>query len=468
MFTRRGGLYLGIGIFLLGFSLSSLSLYYFYKILSERLKLSFLKIIAGVLYLPSFAFYMIVTGSFILFSFVISMLSFRSTAKLENIEIIRILDRDRVFMGDYLTVTVKVINHSNRTVSNLFISDVIPDAFNLILGDNYAYMHLPPKSEREFSYILECSYRGVYVIGPTILSIRDIAGFFRKDYSLENYKEIIVYPSYDDVKKLEILQRAYGSLIYGPHRVKQKGSGYDFWGIRRYVYGDQIKFIDWKTSARMNRLMVKEFEAEKNMKIYILIDASYTMGFGRESMTKLDFATRAAVLLAYLANRFQDNFGLLVFSDDVHTFLKAKKGKKHFLIFLEELAKVSPRGASDLAKAIRYLIRRERRSSVAIIISDLEGNPTYLEEGVKIALAHKIYPIFISPISIYFEDWRGLSEEEDVFIIFFFSEYFLEREKIKERLRRYGIDVIDVDPNIFIGVALETYLRSKARNIYIL
>lgn len=467
MITRRGGLYLGLGVFLLGFTLAALAIYHFYILFRERIGLEFFEIIKGVVYLPGFSFYMVVLGAFILMSFSISLISFKLSAKIDNIEIERILDRDRVFMGDYVTVTIRVKNRSNRTIGNLFVSDLVPDIFNMILGDNYAHIHLPPKGVREFSYIIECPYRGVYVLGPTIVSVKDTAGLFKIDHSLENFKEIIVYPSYEDVKKLEILQRAYGSIIYGPHRVKQKGSGYDFWGIRRYVIGDHIKFIDWRSSARMGRLMVKEYEAEKNAKLYILIDASKSMGFGRETMTKLDFAARAAVLLAYLANRFQDDFGLLVFSDNVHSFLEAKKGKKQFLRVLEELAKISPKGVSDLGTAMRYLIQRERRAAIALIITDLEGNPTYYEEGIKIALAHKIYPMIISPVSIYFEDWKDLGEDEiykDVVI----SEHILEREKIKERIRKFGIDIVDADPNVFIGITLETYLVSKAKNIRIM
>ena len=230
--------------------------------------------------------------------------------------------------------------------------------------------------------------------------------------------------------------------------------------------GDHVKFIDWKSSARMGKLMVREFEAEKNVKFYIMLEASKSMGFGRESMTKLDFATRAAVLLGYLANRFQDNFGLVVYSDNVVSFLEAKKGKIHFLKLLEELAKANARGSSDLAKAMRYLVHRERRASLVIIISDLEGNPTYYEEGVKIALSHKIYPIIISPISIYFEERK--EGEEELYMNVVEAEYFLKRERIKKRLREYGVEVIDVDPNVFIAVALETYLQSKARNIGLL
>ena len=471
MITRRGGLLIAIGVFFVGISLGFIAMYNFYINLSQLIGSGggssyVLQVLKGLLDLPNFAFYTLVLGSFLLFSAVLSFMMFNLTADISNIEIERIVDRDRVFMGDYLTVTVKIKNKTNRAIPNVLVTDVIPDSFNMVLGDNYAYVYLPPNGEKEFSYIVECPYRGVYPLGPTIIRIMDRAGLFKEEMSIENLTKIIVYPSYDDVKKLEILQRAYGGLIYGPHRVKQKGSGYDFWGIRRYVIGDHVKFIDWKSSARMGRLMVREFEAEKNVKFYIMLEASKSMGFGRESMTKLDFATRAAVLLGYLANRFQDNFGLIVYSDDVLSYLEAKKGKIHFLRLLEELAKANPKGSSDLAKAMRFLVKRERRASLAIIISDLEGNPTYYEEGIKIALSHKVIPIIISPISIYFEERKN--DETDLFMEVVEAEYFINREKIKERLRKYGVEVIDVDPNVFIAVALETYLRSKARNIGIL
>ncbi len=473
MITRRGGLFAALGVLLIGFSLSFIAIYNFYKIMSfvsqGQANEMILSVFKGLPYLLDFAFYLILMGSLMLIAWSFSLLLFTTSSSLADVEIQRIVDRDRVFMGDYLTVTVVIRNKSNSAVSNLMVSDVIPDTFNMVLGDNYANVYLPPNGVKEFTYIVECPYRGVFVLGPTILRVSDRAGFFYEEKSLENLTEIIVYPSYDDVKKLEILQRAYGSIIYGAHRVKQKGSGYDFWGIRRYVIGDHVKFVDWKSSARTGRLMIREYEAEKNVKLYILLDSSKSMGFGTERMTKLDFATRAAVLLAYLANRFQDNFGLLIFSDEVISFLEAKKGKKHFLRMLEDLARASPKGASDLAKAVKHLVHRERRASIAIIITDLEGNPTYYEEGIRMALAHKVYPIIISPISIYFDEPEPDEEVLDkVYREVVFSEYFINRERIKNRLRKYGVEVIDVDPNVFIAASLETYLRSKSRNISII
>ena len=478
MITRRGGLFIALGIFFLGLSLSFIAIHNFYVILIQitsqmgggnQINQMILGTFKGLPYIQYFAFYTLTLGGLLLIAASFSLLSFTTSSAIADIEIQRTVDRDRVFMGDYLTVNVKIKNKSNSAIANLLVSDVIPDSFNMVLGDNYAHVYLPPKGTKEFTYIVECPYRGVYVLGPTFVTVRDRAGFFKEEKSFENLTEIIVYPSYDDVKKLEILQRAYGGLIYGPHRVKQRGSGYDFWGIRRYVIGDHVKFIDWKSSARTGRLMVREYEAEKNLKLYILLDASKSMGFGTERMTKLDFATRAAVLLAYLANRFQDSFGLVVYSDEVLSFLEAKKGKKHFLRMLEDLARASPKGASDLAKAMQYLIRRERRASVAIIITDLEGNPTYYEEGIRIALAHKVYPIIISPVSIYFEQPSPDEEPVDkAYREVIYSEYFINREKVKNRLRRYGVGVIDVDPNVFIAVSLETYLRSKGRNIGIM
>ncbi len=416
-------------------------------------------------FMPNFSFYPLTVGVFVLISVAITKISFDSMAKISNIEIERIVDRDRIFMGDFLAVTIRVKNKSNTSIPYLLVSDVIPDTFRMALGDNYAYINLPPKAVKEFTYIVECPLRGSYLIGPTIIRIMDRAGLFELRKSLENYTEILVYPTYEDVKKMEILQRAYGGLIYGPHKVRQKGSGYDLWGIRRFVPGDQLKFIDWKTTAKYNRLMVKEFEAEKNIKLYVLLDASSSMGQGRETLTKLDFAARAAVLLGYLANRFQDDFGLLVFSNRVISFLEARKGKKHFLKFLEELAKVTPTGSSDLGQAVRYLVHRERRSGVLIIITDLEGSLSSYEEGIKIALAHKFYPIIISPVGIYFEDKPSDESEEGFYWSVVEAEYFLSRERTKFHVRKLGVDVIDVDPSVFIALALETYLRAKARNI---
>jgi len=462
--TRRGGFLIIFGVSLELFALSFYAIRDFASFLKDLMGVDlrvFLPNIYGLIYLSPA---LILISTLVLTSVVISFTNYHFFTKLEFIEVRRKLSTNRCFAGDFVTVTITLDNKSRFWINNVFISDIIPDTFDLVLGENFIATSLPPKSSIEFSYIVRCSVRGIYKIGPIQIVLQDRAGLFLKNYLVENYSDIVVYPSYEDVKRLEFLQKAYGSLLFGRYRVREKGHGYDFWGLRKYIPGDSVKSVDWKASARAGTLFVREYEAEKNIKMYIFVDASSSMSAGMARMTKLDYVARATVLLSYLANRSRDFFGLVVFSDGIKEYIPAGRGRMHFYKIMETLSKIDAEGPSNLSRAMKEFIMREKRASLAIVLSDLEGDPTMIEEAVKIALSHKVNVIFIAPIGPLFE--KIYTEElSRAFFEVALMEYMKRREQIKYRLAKYGVHVLDVGPEDLVAIALETFLKAKARGI---
>jgi len=466
LLTKRGGLLLVLGASAELLALSFYGLRDFYVFLLQTLNID-LKIFApNIDQLVFLSPYLLILGNMLIGSILLSYVSFSRIANITSIEIEREVSDIRRFAGDLLLVNIKVKNNTRFWITNLFISDIVPDTFDIVFGENYFSLTLPPRGTVSFSYILRCGARGIYYLGPFQVVFQDKASLFIKEYLVDKKTEIIVYPSYEDVRRFEFLQKMYGGLLFGRYRVREKGHGYDFWGLRKYQVGDSLKFVDWKTTAKRGELYVKEYESEKNVKVYIFIDCGLTMGSGTKRFTKLDYATRAAVLLAYIANRGQDFFGLVAYSDKILEFLPARRGRRHFYKLLDALAKLEPQGTSNFHIAMREFILRERRFSLALIISDLEGDPSILEEGIKIALAHKVYPVIIAPIGPLFERITGdryIEALKEVAL----AEYMSRRESIKQRLAKYGVYVVDVGPEDILAVALEMFLRAKGRSIAI-
>lgn len=464
MLTKRGGLLTVLGVALILFSLSFYAIRDFAYFVGEITKIDlreFLPNIMNLIYLsPAF----ILIGALILSSVIFSFTSFQQIMRPDYIEIKRKISSDRCFAGDLVTVTLEIRNKSPFWLNNVFISDILPDVFDLSFGENFIIINLPPKKKIELSYVIRCSTRGVYKIGPIQLVLQDKAGLFMKNFLIEKYTEIRVYPSYEDIRRFETLMRAYGSILFGRYRVRERGHGYDFWGLRKYQPTDSIRFIDWKASARRGELYIKEYEAERNVKMYIFLDASSSMGLGHKRMTKIDYAARVCVLLSYLANRAQDFFGLVVFSDNIRDFIPARRGKKHFYKILEALARAEAHGASNLTQAMREFIKRERRAALAFIISDLEGDFSSIEEGIKIALSNKVWPIIIAPIGPLFEILPN-GELTKAFFEVALTEYMRRRDQLKLRLAKYGVKVLDVGPEEILGISLEAFLKAKGRGI---
>lgn len=422
----------------------------------------------NIIEIKKFAPWLLILSGILAFSFILSFLRFTLAIRLgvPGLLVERVVIEDKIFQGELTGVSLKITNNSMFDFDKVIVTDLVPDAFDIIMGENYANVNLSAGRVIEISYILRAAARGVHLVGPVNLQIRDRLAFFMTEVELPEFDEVRVFPAYSDIRRIEITQKMMGGFLPGQHTMfKLKGAGYDFHQLRRYYYGDPIKLVDWKASARMGRLMIREYHGEKVLKIYILIDTSYTMGFGIRRFTKLDFATRAGAIVAYLAQKLQDFFGVMLFSSTVHNFLKAKRGRGHFLQVLSVLSEAEPDGVANLPTAIRHLIDHERRSGFIIIITDLESDINTFEEGIKMALAHKLHPAVITVMSPYFEIPEARSPYRKIFRDAVILEYLRRFKMIGNRLGKYGVRILPATPQNIISVVLDSYVKAKMKMI---
>ncbi len=198
------------------------------------------------------------------------------------------------------------------------------------------------------------------------------------------------------VRRLEIVaRRAVDDHLAGQYHSVFKGRGMDFRDVRAYQPGDDMRVIDWNVSARMNELHVKQFVEERELTVFLLVDASASQLFGTRNRRKLETAAQLAALIAFSATRNNDRVGLMVFTDGVETCLPPRKGRKHVLRVIREVLEpnVTSRG-TDLPAALEYLVRVSNKRSVAFVISD------FLDEGYERALKiahrrHEIVPLVV-------------------------------------------------------------------------
>jgi uncharacterized protein (DUF58 family) len=178
------------------------------------------------------------------------------------------------------------------------------------------------------------------------------------------------------VKKLEIkTNRLVEGLISGNYHSIFKGRGIEFSEVREYVFGDDIRTIDWNVTARFNSPYIKEFIEERDLNVFIVFDVSASNEFGYEKSKKeLGYEIAASIMFAALRNN--DNIGLCLFTDRVERFIRPRKGKRFVLRLLRELIYYEPRSRkTDLNNSLIYLSRIIKKRSILFIISDFfSGN----------------------------------------------------------------------------------------------
>ncbi len=162
-------------------------------------------------------------------------------------------------------------------------------------------------------------------------------------------------------------------VLTGLHRSPHHGQSVEFAEHKEYSPGDEIRHIDWKAYGKFDKYYVKRFEQETNLRAYLVVDASGSMGYrGRpDALTKLEVATALAASLAYLLFRQQDAAGLVLVGDAVRGAIPPRATASHLGPLVEALEAAAPAGPTRLAAAVDWIIERAPRRSSVLVFSDL-------------------------------------------------------------------------------------------------
>ncbi|HEY2726142.1 MAG TPA: DUF58 domain-containing protein [Parafilimonas sp.] len=174
------------------------------------------------------------------------------------------------------------------------------------------------------------------------------------------------------VRTLEIKSRRLTNHLFtGEYHTAFRGQGMAFKEVREYQQGDDVRFIDWNVSARMDHTYSKIFEEERELSVYLLIDVSASSLFGTFKQNKQELITEMAAVISFSAITNNDKAGLIFFSDKVEKYIPAKKGKEHVLFMLREMITHQAHSShTDITKAIGYLNSVTRHKSIVFILSD--------------------------------------------------------------------------------------------------
>jgi uncharacterized protein (DUF58 family) len=201
----------------------------------------------------------------------------------------------------------------------------------------------------------------------------------RSDYRKYLNPEVVSRLSSIELKARLVVE----GFIVGLHRSPYHGFSVEFAEHRQYMPGDDFKHIDWKVYAKSDRFFIKQFEEETNLKAYILLDASNSMGYKSNGITKLEYGSYLAASLSYLMLRQQDAPGLLVYDEKIRSYIPPKGARSHVNPILRQLGDTLPSSKTDASVAFHELADRIKRRGLVIVISDLLDDPEKMILGLK-------------------------------------------------------------------------------------
>lgn len=288
----------------------------------------------------------------------------------------------------------------------------------------------------------------------------------------------------DVFRKIRLIELMTRKLVNdsfsGSYHSAFKGRGLEFDAIRPYEPGDDVRLIDWNTTARMGQTVVRQYIEERELTVLLLVDVSASCLFGTTSKTKRDRAAEVAAVLAYSALHNNDKVGLVLFSDVVEYYVPPNKGRNHTLRLIHDLLTRMPsQKGTDIAAALKTASRSLKQKAIIFLLSDfVTPVDTYATELSLLAYHHDVIAlIFSDPIEQSMPD-LGLVRIEDAEtgqIIWldthasnwqqeFFNQSSRLQKVIASTLTQSMVDFVHIGHEDNYASKLVTFFQSRTRS----
>ncbi|MCW0219526.1 MAG: DUF58 domain-containing protein [Prosthecobacter sp.] len=282
------------------------------------------------------------------------------------------------------------------------------------------------------------------------------------------------------VRRIELITRGMvKETLGGQYHSRFKGQGIEFDDFREYQAGDDIRFIDWNVTARMDEPFVRKYIEERELTVMIVVDVSGSGDYGSQEDSKRERAAEVAAVFAFSAVQNQDKVGLILVSDQVEHYLPARKGSAHALRILRDILTIQPKSRkTSLAPALDLSIERIAHRALVVLVSDFLTPDTAWEHNLRaVAAKHDVVAAQISDP----HEWQLPSsgricledpETGEQFIVntshpavrLKYAEAISERqESLSRLLRKNGVERIDVRMDDDYAPAMKAYFRARRR-----
>jgi len=371
---------------------------------------------------------------------------------------------DPFSLGEPEEVTVVIQNHSAAglmaKVSDHAPADLRPEPRE-VSGQ------FDPGGVLKVTYRTYSPRRGAYKFGPVDLQVWRDEGWWRRQVRLPEQREVAVFPNIVAIKRIQLSLRRGLRAMVGMRRAKPPGASTAFAGLRDYVRGDDVRRVSWTATARRDRPVVIEVEAERGQQVIIAIDCGRLMTAPAGDLDKLDHAVNAALMLAWVAQAYGDRVGLLTFDDRVTSFIKPERGTTQLRRITEALYAVQPEYVEpDFGHAMTHLALRVGRRSMVVLLTDVqdpEASRELVAHALRLAARHLVLVVAMS-------DPAALSARDDpihttdrAYEWAAAEEFVASRRESFELLRRGGVLGLDVVAGRLSPSLVERYLELKER-----
>lgn len=363
------------------------------------------------------------------------------------------------------SVTLHLRSSARRSLSVAVRDDLFPGAST---DDFPLEVKLRPRSRATLTYSVEPRRRGAYALGAHTVRYSSPLGFWRRQVRIEASTPVKVYPDLQQIRTYELLARQDREYAL-VRAVRLKGGESEFERLRDYTRDDEFRSIDWKATARRDRLIAREYQLESNQNVFFMLDAGRLMTAEVGQLSYFDHALNATLMLSHVAVRAGDRVGFLGFDDAVRRFVPPGSGPAGAQALIRAGYDLHPRLVEpDYDAAFEQVALRVRKRCLVVMFTQI------IDDAVAETVVRRARALMRRhlPLLVLFRDTdvERMVEQPGpgstgLYHAAAAAEQIRWRDNVLRDLRRAGAHVLDVAAADLTGGLISRYLEIKARHL---
>ena len=371
--------------------------------------------------------------------------------------------REKWSNGDDNPVRIEINGDYPMPVSG-YVLDEAPVVFQM--RHNQLAFSLHPGQTTECGYLLHPVRRGNFEFGAINIFVHTKLGMVVRRFVIPAADTAAVYPSLMQMRRYAFMAVSASHAAPGLKKIRRVGHTMEFDQIREYVRGDDYRTINWKATARRQKLMRNQYEDERSQDIYCVIDAGRSMKMPFKGLSLLDYAVNAALALSNIIIRKEDKAGLIVFEQTPATILPASNRPGHLNRILQNLYALETGFMEpDFEKLYAVLNHQVKHRGLIMLFTNFESLSSLQRQLPilqKINRRHLLVVIFFRNRTI--EAMLDPAHtNKDILLKTMAEKMIFEKQRISAELTRHGIQNLRVFPDEISVAAINRYLEIKSR-----
>lgn len=347
------------------------------------------------------------------------------------------------------------------------IRDDVPQELDAVPAESVVAMR--GRCRARVAYKLTPRSRGAFRLHCVHLRVTSRWRLWKRLYSCPAESVVHVYPDMVQLAEYAVLARTNRLSLLGVRQSRKIGQDHDFERLRDYTLDDNYKHIDWRATARRNRLTVKEYQTSQSQRIVFLLDCGRMMNSTADGNSLLDHALNAMLMLSYVALRQGDSVGLVCFSNRIHNSVPARGGMSQMNHLLHASFDRFPELVeSRYDLAFLHLASHFRKRALVVLISNLidEVNSFQVNRYLRAQVGRHL------PLGVLLRDHQLFDAAEtappfgrQLFRAAAAAEIINWRHQVLTDLEHQGVLTLDVFPEDMTAPLVNRYLDIKARHL---